>query len=114
MLQLGNHKSAQEEPEIAAEQLLSKDVAHGFSMVIPMELVPLIPHAMVQPVGLAKQWTLDEKGNRKIKHRIAQDLSHSETSKEEPLSINSRIDMENTRRWSTDGPSLESCTSSSP
>jgi hypothetical protein len=93
MLQRGNHKSAQEEPAIV-EQLLSKDVVHGFSMVIPIELVPLIPNAMVQPVGLAKQWTLDEKGNRKIKHRITQDLSYSETSKEEPLSINSCIDME--------------------
>jgi hypothetical protein len=93
MLQRGNHKSAQEEPAIV-EQLLSKDVVHGFSMVIPIELVPLIPNAMVQPVGLAKQWTLDEKGNRKIKHRITQDRSYSETRKEEPLSINSRIDME--------------------
>jgi hypothetical protein len=93
MLQRGNHKSAQEEPAIV-EQLLSKDVVHGFSMVIPIELVPLIPNAMVQPVGLAKQWTLDEKGNRKIECRITQDLSYSETSKEEPLSINSRINME--------------------
>ena len=52
MLARGNHKSAQEEPEIAG-QLLAKDVAHGFSMVIPRELVPQIPGAMVQPVGLA-------------------------------------------------------------
>jgi hypothetical protein len=93
LLTRGNHKSAQEEPEIV-EQLSSKDVVHGFSMVMPTELVPLIPNAMVQPVGLAKQWTLDEKGNRKVKHRITQDLSYSETSKESPLSINSRIDMD--------------------
>jgi hypothetical protein len=32
-------------------------------MVIPIELVPLIPNAMVQPVGLAKQWTLDDQAN---------------------------------------------------
>ena len=93
MLERGNHKSAQEEPEIV-EQLLSKDVVHGFSMVIPIELVPLIPNAMVQPVGLAKQWTLDEEGNRKVKYRITQDLSYSETNQESPLSINSRIDMD--------------------
>ena len=93
MLVRGNHKSAQDEPEIV-EQLLSKDVVHGFSMVIPVELVPLIPNAMVQPVGLAKQWTLDEQGKRKVKYRITQDLSYAETSKDEPISINSRIDMD--------------------
>jgi hypothetical protein len=54
MLVRGNHKSAQDKPVIM-QQLLSKDVVHGFSMVIPIELVPLILNAMVQPVGLAKQ-----------------------------------------------------------
>jgi hypothetical protein len=56
-----------------------------------------MPHAMVPPVGLAKQWTLDEQGIGKIKYRITQDLSHAETcktSKDEPISINSRIDMD--------------------
>ena len=63
MLVRGNHKSAKEEPEIV-EKLFTKDVVHGFSMVIPIELVPLIPNAMVQPVGLAKQWTLvDDQAN---------------------------------------------------
>ena len=47
----GNHKSAQEGPVIV-EQFLSKDVGHGFSMVIPIGLVPLISKAMVQLVGL--------------------------------------------------------------
>jgi hypothetical protein len=106
MLARGNHKSAQDEPEIV-EKLLSKDVVHGFSMVIPKALVPLIPHAMVQPVGLATQWTLDDQGKRVIKYRITQDLSYSETSKrdfdysnspnskkEPQMSINSRIDMD--------------------
>jgi hypothetical protein len=96
MLERGNHKSAQDNPEIV-EQLLSEDVVHGFSMVIPVELVPTIPHAMVQPVGLAKQWMLDKEGKRKIKHRITQDLSYAKTSKsskDDPISINSRIDMD--------------------
>jgi hypothetical protein len=88
MLARGNHKSPQDEPEIV-EKLLTKDVVHGFSMVIPVELVPLIPDAMVQPVELAKQWTLDEDGNRIIKYRITQDLSYSKTSKDFPMLINS-------------------------
>ena len=93
MLSRGNHKSAQDKPAIL-EHFLSKDIVHGFSMVIPIRVVPLILHAMVQPVGLAKQWTLDEKENRKIKYQITQDLSHSETNKDVSLSINSRIDMD--------------------
>ena len=94
MLARGNHKSAQEERAIM-EQLLSKDVIHGFSMVIPIGVVPLIPNAMAQPAGLVKHWTLDAKGNRKIKYRIAQDFLYWEPSKDVPLSmINSRIDMD--------------------
>jgi hypothetical protein len=93
MLAKGNHKSAQDEPAIV-EKLLTKDVVHDLSMVIPIKLVPLIPNAMVQPVGLAKQWTLDEDGNQIIKYLITQDLSYSETSKDFPISINSRIDMD--------------------
>ena len=80
------------------EQLLSQDVVDGFSMAISIGVsigvVPLIPNTMVQPVGLAKQWTLDEKENRKIKYRITQDLLYLETDKDVPLSINSGIDMD--------------------
>jgi hypothetical protein len=50
----GDHKLAQDEPEQVAT-LLKKDVEHGFSLVIPKEQVPLIPDAMVHPLGLAKQ-----------------------------------------------------------
>lgn len=50
----GNHKLAEDKPEQVAK-LLKKDVDHGFSMVIPLEQVPLVKGAMVQPLGLAKQ-----------------------------------------------------------
>jgi hypothetical protein len=60
-----NHKLAQDEPD-QVSKLLKKAVDHGFSLVIPKEQVFLIPDAMVQPLGLAKQWTLDERGNRSI------------------------------------------------
>jgi hypothetical protein len=92
MLARSNHKSAQEEPEIVGK-LLSKDMVHPFSMIVPIGLVPLIPNVMVQPVGLVRQWTLDKKASHVMKYRITQDLSYSETSKEQPPSINSHIDM---------------------
>jgi hypothetical protein len=88
----GNHKSAQANPEQVG-MLLAKDVAHGFAMVVPADRVPLIPGAMVQPIGLAEQWVLDNNGKRKVKHRINQDLTHPETEKEELISANSQIDM---------------------
>jgi hypothetical protein len=89
----GNHESAQANPEQVG-RLLAKDVAHGFAMVVPTDLVPLNPGAMVQPTGLAEQWVLDNNGKQKVKCRVTQDLTCAETEKEEPISANSRIDME--------------------
>ena len=80
MLGRGNHKSAQDEPAIV-KQLLSKDIVHGFSMVIPLGAVPLIPNAMVRPVGLAKQGTLDEEeGNRLWKDWDTRPKSEAQTN----------------------------------
>jgi hypothetical protein len=58
MLSRGNHKSAQANPGQVG-RLLTKDVVHGFSLIVPIEPVPLIPGAMVQPTGLAEQWVLN-------------------------------------------------------
>jgi hypothetical protein len=88
----GNHKSAQANPEHVG-RLLVKDVAHGFAMVVPMVMVPLIPGAMVQSAGLAEQRVLDENGKQKVKYQITQDLTCAESEKNEPISVNSRVDM---------------------
>jgi hypothetical protein len=61
MVERGNHKSAENEPGVV-NKLLLKDVTHGFSLPIPPKTVALIPGGLVQPLGLAKQWTLNEKG----------------------------------------------------
>ena len=74
-------------------KLLNKDVTHGFAVLIPKSFVPEIPGAAVQPLGMAKQWTLDEAGERMIKFRITQDLSFSSNRIGPPVSINSRVDM---------------------
>ena len=63
LIKRGNHKSAQESGEKIAE-LLSKDVKHGFAIPIPIDTVRKIPHAAVQPLGLVRQWSVDEKGAR--------------------------------------------------
>ena len=92
ILQRGNHKSAQESPSRVTE-LLAKDVKHGFVIPIPTEIITSIPGAAVQPLGLARQWTIDEEGNRLEKFRLTQDLSFSSSRSGPQVSINSRIDM---------------------
>jgi hypothetical protein len=96
-LQRGNHKSAQDESDQVAKllkkELLKKDVDHGFAWIIPKQLVPLIPHSMVQPLGLAKQWTLNEMGEGSPKYRLTQDLSFTCAKGTRSMSVNSHIDM---------------------
>jgi hypothetical protein len=90
ILERGNHKSSNAEPEIV-NKLLLKDVTHGFSIPLPPETVPLIVGALVQPFGLAQQFTLTELGDRVVKYRLIQDLSF--WLSQEKCSVNSRIDM---------------------
>ena len=92
LLQRGNHKSAQEFPSRVTE-LLAKDVKHGFVIPIPTSIITSIPDAAVQPLGMARQWTIDKEGKRLEKFRLTQGLSFSSSRSEPPVSINSRIDM---------------------
>ena len=92
LLKRGNHKSAQEFPD-RVSALLTKDVTHGFAIPIPVRIIKQIPNAAIQPLGLAHQWSIDEKGKRVDKWRMTQDLSFSSSRVGIPVSINSRIDM---------------------
>lgn len=91
MLERGNHKSASENLQ-KAQELLQKDVRHGFSIPFPAHLVPRIKHGLVQPIGMVTQGTVNERGERTTKHRLTQDLSFC--VKHDNGSINSRIDIE--------------------
>jgi hypothetical protein len=91
MLARGNHKSAEDEPT-AVKKLLLKDVTHGFSMPVLPSIVPRLLCALVQPLGVAKQTTLNAQGQRILKYRLTQDLSYSLTGM--CKSVNSRIDMD--------------------
>ena len=92
ILSRGNHKSARDVPEVV-DKLLAKDVTHGFTIPIPIDIVPSIPGAAVQPLGIAQQWTMTEEGGREVKHRMTQDLSFSSVKDGPPRSINQRVDM---------------------
>ena len=87
----GNHKSASSKSdEVAA--LLAKDVKHGFCLPFPAQLVDKIKGGMVQPCGLASQFSLLEDGSRVAKDRLTHDLSYCITAPD--ASINKRVDME--------------------
>jgi hypothetical protein len=81
ILVYGNHKSAADKPT-EVSKLLLKDVVHGFLIpgVLP-EIIPKLLKALVQPMGMAKQTSLNSNGNQYIKCRLPQDLSYSLTSK---------------------------------
>ena len=90
-LQRGNHKSVAQDLEKVRE-LLSKDVSHGFTAPFPLECAPQIKGAMIQPLGVVKQWSLDENNNQVAKFRLTQDLSFSIDA--EDHSVNGRVNLQ--------------------
>ena len=61
MIARGNHKSTEDGSEKATE-LLVKDTARRFSVLLSPETVDKIQGAMVQPLGLATQCRLTKDG----------------------------------------------------
>ena len=90
ILERGNHKSAQEN-SAHVRKLLGTDVLRGFSLPLPVEVIPKLPGAMVQPLGMVTQSTIDEEGKRIPKLRLTHDLSFSATV--DDASVNDRVDM---------------------
>lgn len=74
ILDRGSHKSATKDSAKVSE-LLGKDVHYGFSLPVPRRVVPSIKNASAQPLGLARQFSLQSDGSRKLKYRLTQDLS---------------------------------------
>jgi hypothetical protein len=92
LLERGNHKSAIEEVE-QVTRLLAKDVHHGFSIPLPVESLRNLKGAAVQPLGIAKQWTVMPDGARDMKFRLTQDLTFTSNAAGPSRSINDRVDM---------------------
>jgi hypothetical protein len=91
-MERGNHKSATSNPGIT-KKALETDVRHGFALPLPAATVHKIPGAMVQPCGLASQFSLQADGSRKLKHRLTHDLSY-QLETQGKVSVNSRVDMQ--------------------
>ncbi|NER25769.1 MAG: hypothetical protein F6J96_34770 [Symploca sp. SIO1C2] len=91
ILDRGNHSSAKENIDRVRE-LLAKEVKHGFSFVVPKDLVRRIKGALVQPCGIVSQFSLNADGSRKKKLRLTHDMTFSMAVPDG--SVNKRIDME--------------------
>jgi hypothetical protein len=60
-LTFGNHKGASSQPELL-QKLVKKDVTHGFGLIILLSVVSSIPGALLAPVNIIKQNTIDKQG----------------------------------------------------
>ena len=89
-IQRGNHKSVSQDAD-KVKGLLSKDVTHGFTIPLPIDCAPQIKGAMVQPLGVVKQLSVNAEGERVEKFRLTQDLSFSLDDKD--CSVNGRVDL---------------------
>ena len=77
MMRRGNHKSSME-PRVNAETLKENygtEVRRGWMLPISMRCLQKVRGAGVIPVGKATQYTVDDKGKRKIKRRTTHDAS---------------------------------------
>lgn len=90
-LDFGNHKGATEHKEFF-EKLLKKDVEFGYSLVIPLMQVLEIEGALMSPLNIQDQNTIDENGNVIPSQRLTH--NQSKTYKASETSINSRVIVE--------------------
>jgi len=89
-LEFGNHKGATEKPQLL-EELVTKDVIHGYGLVLPLSKISQIPGALMAPLNIQKQNMIDEQGRIIPKDR----LSHDQSFKWGPgTSVNSRVRKE--------------------
>lgn len=72
LLSFNNHKTAQAFPAVISKSL-NAEVRYGFCVVLPLRAIPLIPHSMICPLGIAEQMTIAANGDRIPKQRLTHD-----------------------------------------
>ena len=89
-LEFGNHKGAKTNPGVLKD-LINKDVTHGYGLVLPLDKLKRIPGALLAPMNIMKQNSIDECGRIVEKDRLTHDQSYKWKS---GSSVNSRINKE--------------------
>ena len=90
ILAYGNHKSAAKHATEIRSALL-QDTIHGFSFPLPLHCLQHIPGAMLAPLGITAQHSIDSTGRRIPKFRMTHDQSF--TSNPAARSFNQLADM---------------------
>eukprot|EP00979_Chaetoceros_neogracilis_P013087 scaffold3660_cov246-Chaetoceros_neogracile.AAC.3 len=88
----GNHKSASGEKAIILAEKMEKEVNYGWSIPLLPHHAFKIPFAIVSPMGLVNQASINELGDIVYKDRVTHDLSFPGAISE--TSVNSRLDSD--------------------
>ena len=86
----GNHKGATAKPLLLCE-LIAQDVMHGYCLPLPLSKIGKIPGALLAPMNIMAQSTINETGKIIEKDRLTHDQSFKWAS---GTSINSRVDFD--------------------
>ena len=87
-LEFGNHKGVKQfEPFF--EECLDNDVTHGFSLPIPIQQVKNIKDALIAPMNVVEQDTINERGEIIDKKRLTH--NQSKQYRGSGTSVNSRV-----------------------
>ncbi len=73
-LRWGNHQSVHQQVT-AVQTLLQKEVAHRWQLSLPRHLIASLPRAIVAPLGLVSQATINAQGEMVPKHRLTHNQS---------------------------------------
>jgi hypothetical protein len=85
----GNHKNAVNHPAFM-RPIFESEVTKGWLLALPEDSYKLIPHALLGPIGLAFQGSIDETGKEIEKERPTHDLSFNPVP-ELITSLNARV-----------------------
>ena len=89
-LEFGNHKSAESNPVLLRE-LVEKDVTHGYGFPLPLVELHRVPGALLAPMNIMKQNTINQEGRIVEKDCLAHGQSYEWRS---GTSVNSRVDKD--------------------
>lgn len=92
ILARGNHKSATLNAD-RLQHMLQEEVVRGWQLVLPREAATMIPHAVIGPVGLVEQDSINDLGEIVPKWRMTHDQSFNVTPNTQ-RSINDRLQTE--------------------
>ena len=85
----GNHTSASDERDPILTRKMEAEVKRGWTIPLMRSHISKLPKALLAPLGLTNQATINDKGEVVYKDQVTHDLSH--IGEKSGTSLNSRI-----------------------